>query len=115
MTIKPFQISVGDETLADLRVRLSLTRFTTPSDSTYSAAGTDSGYLRDLVSYWADEYDWRAAERKLNTYSHYLADIDGQVVRFVRLRGRRPENAPSTLAGDARQFRWTRRCHGQRG
>jgi pimeloyl-ACP methyl ester carboxylesterase len=97
MTIKPFRIDVRDETLADLRLRLSLTRFTTPSDSTYWAAGTDPGYLRDLVSYWADGYDWRAAERRLNSYSHYLADIDGQVVHFVRLPGRQTATAPAPL------------------
>ena len=48
----PFRIFVADDVLDDLRARLARTRFTAASDSTYWAAGTDPGYLRELVAYW---------------------------------------------------------------
>ena len=77
MTVKSFQIRVSDDILNDLRSRLARTRFTAASDTAFWAAGTDPGYLRDLVTYWAHEFDWRAAERALNAYPHYLAEIAG--------------------------------------
>jgi pimeloyl-ACP methyl ester carboxylesterase len=97
MTVKPFQIHVSDDVLTDLRERLARTRFTTASDTEYWAAGTDPGYLRDLVRYWADGFDWRAAERALNAYPQYLAEVGGRWVHFVHLRGRVPEGAPPPL------------------
>jgi pimeloyl-ACP methyl ester carboxylesterase len=97
MTVTPFRISVSDDVLSDLRDRLARTRFTTASDAAYWAAGVDPGYLRELIAYWADGYDWRAAEAALNTYPQYLAEVDGQQVHFVHLRGNRPEGAPAPL------------------
>ncbi len=97
MTVKSFQICIPDEVLADLRFRLSRTRFTTASDAAFWAAGTDPGYLRDLVSYWADGFDWRASERALNAYPHCVAEVGGRSVHFVHLRGKVAEGAPSPM------------------
>ncbi|MGW0466687.1 epoxide hydrolase family protein [Streptomyces sp. NPDC003027] len=97
MTVTPFRISVSDDVLHDLRHRLTRTLYTEPSDPTPWAAGTDPGHLRELVSYWADGFDWAKAETRLNTYPQYLADVDGRPVHFVRLRGRTAEGAPAPL------------------
>jgi pimeloyl-ACP methyl ester carboxylesterase len=97
MTVKPFQIDVSDDILRDLRDRLARTRFTAASDAAFWAAGTDPGYLRDLVSYWADGFDWRAAEKVLNSYPHYVAEVAGRRVHFVHLRGQVAEGAPAPL------------------
>ena len=88
MTVKSFQICVADDVLSDLRSRLVRARFTEASDTEFWGAGTDPRYLRDLVTYWADGFDWRAAERALNAYPHYLAEVGGRWVHFVHLRGK---------------------------
>lgn len=93
----PFRVSVSDDVLHDLRTRLKRTLFTVPSDSAYWAAGTDPGYLRELVAYWADAFDWRAAESALNAFPQYVAEVAGRRVHFVHLRGRRPAGAPAPL------------------
>lgn len=92
--MQEFQISVPDDVIDDLRTRLSRTRFTTASDSTYWAAGVDPGYLRDLVAYWADGFDWRAAEKALNGYPQFIADQ----VHFVHVRGKGPAPTPLILS-----------------
>ena len=97
MTVKSFQIRVADDVLSDLRSRLVRTRFTEASDTEFWAAGTDPGYLRGLVAYWADGFDWRAAERALNAYPHYLAEVGGRWVHFVHLRGQVAAGAPAPL------------------
>jgi hypothetical protein len=51
-------------------------------------AGTDLGYLRDLLAYWADGFDWRAQERWPNGFCHFRAGIDGARVHFVHERAR---------------------------
>jgi pimeloyl-ACP methyl ester carboxylesterase len=97
MTAKSFRICVSDDVLNDLRMRLARTRFTAASDPAFRAAGTDPGYLRELVTYWADGFDWRAAERVLNTYPHYVAEVAGRRVHFVHLRAAAREGTPGPL------------------
>ncbi|GHC51577.1 epoxide hydrolase family protein [Streptomyces flavofungini] len=97
MTVTPFRIAVPDDVLSDLRARLTRTRFTTASDSAHWAAGTDPDHLRDLVAYWADGFDWRAAEAALNELPHQMAEVAGAPVHFIHFRARRPEGAPAPL------------------
>lgn len=106
MTVSQFQIHVPDDVLADLRARLRRTLFTSASDSAYWTAGTDPGYLRDLVAYWADGFDWRRAEAGLNAFPQYTAEVAGRRVHFVHLRARRPggiQTTQTTQAPDSSQ------------
>jgi pimeloyl-ACP methyl ester carboxylesterase len=92
MSVIPFRIDVSDDVLADLRTRVARTRFTSASGSEPWAAGADPAYLRSLLDHWADGFDWRAAEERLNALPHHLADLDGQRIHFVHVRaaGGRP-------------------------
>ena len=94
MHIEPFQISVSDVEIDDLRRRLRDSRWasTTPSESWQQ--GTDTTWLRELVKYWADSFDWRAAERGLNQQPQFMADVNGQRVHFVHRRGVGPQPYP---------------------
>jgi pimeloyl-ACP methyl ester carboxylesterase len=83
---------VPDAELDDLRVRLRRTRLPTILPSPAWEAGADLTYIRDLAVYWADEFDWRSAERGLNELPQFTASVDGQRVHFVHIRSsvRRP-------------------------
>jgi len=70
--MEPFTINVSDDVLLDLRDRLRRTRFTEPSGTGWDA-GTDVAYLRELVDYWANQFDWRAAEARLNAYPQFFS------------------------------------------
>ena len=59
-----FSVRVSDEVLADLRARIANTRWPGPAPGAPWEQGTDLGYLRDLLGYWADGFDWRARERR---------------------------------------------------
>jgi pimeloyl-ACP methyl ester carboxylesterase len=97
MTATPFRIAIPHDVLDDLHARLARTRFTMASDSASWAAGADPGYLRELVDYWADGFDWCTAVTALNAYPHYVAEIAGRQVHFIHVRGKRAEGAPAPL------------------
>ena len=63
--IEPFQISVPDSALADLKARLKNTRFPDEVPDTGWEYGTNLAYLKELVEYWRDKYDWRTHERQI--------------------------------------------------
>ena len=71
--------------LDDLRGGSS-TRWPSAAPGEPWAQGTDLAYLRELVAYWADGFDWRAAERGLNAFPQFVADVDGVRVHFVHVR-----------------------------
>jgi pimeloyl-ACP methyl ester carboxylesterase len=97
MTLTRFTIDVPDDVLADLRQRLERTRFTDSSDPRPWSAGVDPSYLRKLLGYWADGFDWRAREAELNRFPQFLADVDGCRVHFVHARGDRSDGNPAPL------------------
>jgi len=94
MDIHPFTIAVADDVLADLRRRLAATRWPDEVDGAGWDYGANLAYLKDLVAYWRDGFDWRAQEATLNQYAQYRADIDGVSVHFVHERGRGPSPLP---------------------
>lgn len=94
----PFHIEVSDEMLDDLRSRLRRTRFTPRTGAQPWVAGTDPDYLHELVTYWAERFDWRAQEAQLNALAHYQATVDGRRLHFVRLSAERSANSDAPLA-----------------
>ena len=94
---EPFTVSVSDEVLADLRARIGNTRWPGDAPDESWAQGTDLAYLRDLLGYWADGFDWRAQERWLNGFRHFRAEIDGVRVHFVHERARSGRGIPLIL------------------
>jgi pimeloyl-ACP methyl ester carboxylesterase len=81
-----FEIHVEDAVLDDLRDRLARTRYPDQIDGTGWEYGIPTDYLRELVEYWRDTYDWRAQEARLNELEHFRTRIDGQSIHFVHAR-----------------------------
>ncbi|MGW5733105.1 MULTISPECIES: epoxide hydrolase family protein [Streptomyces] len=86
----PFTIAVPDEALRDLQARLRQTRWTDKVAEGW-AYGSDVTYLKDLCAYWADGYDWRKQEARLNEFDHFRAEIDGVGVHFLHQRSANPD------------------------
>ena len=95
--IEPYEIRVEDPVLDDLRDRLARTRFPDQIEGTGWEYGVDVGYLRDLVSYWHDTYDWRAQEEALNRFDHFRTTVDGQGIHFIHARSGDPDALPLLL------------------
>ena len=82
--LEPTPIRVPDEVLDDLRARLSLTRPPLDERNADWSYGVPDSYVRELVAYWRDGYDWRQAEAAINAYEHYQVSVAGVPWRCVR-------------------------------
>jgi microsomal epoxide hydrolase len=96
-TVAPFRVAVPDAVLDDLRRRLAATRYPEPLPGAGWDYGTDQDYLRELVDYWRDGYDWRATEARLNQLDHARTELDGQTIHFVHARSPRSDARPLLL------------------
>jgi pimeloyl-ACP methyl ester carboxylesterase len=87
---EPFSSQTSPEVLADLRARLRATRWPdAPEDAGWSM-GTDLAYLRELVAYWAEGFDWPAQEAALNRLPRFRTTVGGLGVHVVHARADRP-------------------------
>ena len=83
---EPFTLHTDPAVLEDLRARLRATRWPdAPEDAGWSL-GTDVEYLRELVAYWADGFDWPAQEAALARLPHFRVPLGGLNVHFVHAR-----------------------------
>jgi epoxide hydrolase len=92
-----FEIRVDDSVLDDLRDRLALTRLPDQIEGTGWEYGIPVDYVRELVEYWRDTYDWRAQEARLNELAHFRTSIDGQSIHFIHARSPHAEAFPLLL------------------
>src|SRR4029453_13607505 len=94
MRSEPFRIAVSDEVLTDLREPLARPRFPDEIAGSEWGYGSALGYIRELVAYWRDRYDWRAAEAQLNAFAQFRAEVGGLGIHFIHERGRGPAPLP---------------------
>src|SRR5438034_9764905 len=95
--LEPFAIAVGQGVLDDLRRRIQQARWPDQLPRVGWEQGTELDYLRELLAYWADGFDWRAQEHELNRLNHYRAELDGLGVHFIHQRGNAEAPIPLVL------------------
>ena len=87
---EPFTLRTAPAVLEDLRARLRATRWPdAPEDAGWSL-GTDLAYLRELVAYWANGFDWPAQELALARLPHFRVGLGGLGIHFVHARAVAP-------------------------
>jgi pimeloyl-ACP methyl ester carboxylesterase len=91
MELTPFRLDVPDGDLDDLRDRLRRTRW--PERETVAgddgldwSQGAPLSYMEELCAYWADEYDWRKVEARVNALPQFRAMIDGLGIHLLHVR-----------------------------
>ena len=96
-TPDPYTLHIPDPALADLRERLAHTRFPDQTPGEPWVHGTDLAWLRELVAYWRDDFDWRAEEAKLNAFPQYRVALHGIDLHFLHVPGQGPTPRPLLL------------------
>jgi pimeloyl-ACP methyl ester carboxylesterase len=84
--IRPFQVEIPKEQIDDLRRRIAATRLPSKELVTDRSQGVQLATIQELASYWANEYDWRRAEAKLNALPQFATEIDGVDIHFIHVR-----------------------------
>ena len=97
MQPEPFSVHIEDELLEDLRNRLAATRWPNELPGTGWDYGSNLDYMKELVDYWRNDFDWRAQEALINSFSHYKADVEGIGIHFICERGHGPNPMPLVI------------------
>ena len=97
MKIEPFRIDVPQGEIDALRTRLADTRWAPEPNNEDWTYGVNGTYLRELMTYWQDGFDWRAQEARINRFPQFRTEIDGVPIHFIHVRGKGPDPVPIVL------------------
>jgi pimeloyl-ACP methyl ester carboxylesterase len=92
--VRPFTVQISDTTLADLRERLARTRWPNEEPVDDWSQGLPLAYAKELCHYWEHDYDFAAAEARLNAFPQSLTEIDGLDIHFLHVRSPEPNAFP---------------------
>src|SRR5207344_595059 len=95
--IRPYKIHTTDQELDDLKRRLRATRWPdaeTPGDW---SQGIPLAYVQEVCAYWAERYDWRATEARLNRFPQFTTTIDGVDIHGLHVRSPHPDALPIVI------------------
>ena len=56
--------------------------------------GVPLATVQALAKHWADEYDWRKVEAKLNALPQFITEIDGLDIHFVHVKSKHEDALP---------------------
>jgi pimeloyl-ACP methyl ester carboxylesterase len=92
--IRPFHFKASDEALADLRKRIAATRWPKKETVADPSQGVQLATMQKLAHYWANEYDWRKVEARLNALPQFMTTIDGLDIHFIHVRSKHANALP---------------------
>ncbi len=84
--VTPFTIAIPDADLDDLKQRLHATRFPDKETPDDWSQGIPLQYVKEVVKYWAEQYDWRKREKALNRFPQFRTTIDSVNIHFIHAR-----------------------------
>jgi pimeloyl-ACP methyl ester carboxylesterase len=85
-TIRPFRVNVPQESIAEMRRRISAARWPSKELVNDRSQGVQLSTLREVARFWSTEYDWKRCEARLNALPQFTTDIDGVNIHFIHVR-----------------------------
>ena len=92
--IRPFRDNVPEAELAELRRRISATKWPERETVTDASQGVQLATIQALAHYWATEYDWRKCEARLTALPNFITEIDGLDIHFIHVRSKHDNALP---------------------
>ena len=84
--LRPFHVDVAEAELTELRRRIKSTRLPEKEPVADMSQGVPLATVQKLARYWADDYDWRKCEARINAFPNFITEIDGLDIHFIHAR-----------------------------
>jgi pimeloyl-ACP methyl ester carboxylesterase len=92
--VRPFAVEIPEEEIADLRRRISATRWSERETVADESQGVQLETMEELARYWGKEYDFGRLEARLNAFPQFVTEIDGLDIHFIHVRSQHEEALP---------------------
>jgi pimeloyl-ACP methyl ester carboxylesterase len=92
--VAPYTIETSDQELADLKLRLAMTRWPDKETPADWSQGIPLAYMKELKDYWESDYDWPDRLAKINQWPGYKTEIQGLNIHFLHIRSNEANARP---------------------
>ena len=92
--IRPFRFRATDGNLADLKRRIVATKWPDRELVSDDTQGVRLATMQKLADYWANHYDWRKVEARLDALPQFITNIDGVDIHFIHVKSRHANALP---------------------
>ncbi len=92
--VRPFQVEIPEEELAELRRRIEATRWPSSELVDDRSQGVQLATMQALARYWTTDYDWRKCEERLNALPQFTTEIDGVDIHFIHVKSPHDDALP---------------------
>jgi pimeloyl-ACP methyl ester carboxylesterase len=96
--VRPFVVDIAESELEDLRARIAATRWPEAETVDDWSQGVPLAYTRELAEYWANSYDWRRWESRMNGLGQFMTAIDGLDIHFLHIRSPHDNARPMIIS-----------------
>ena len=93
-SIRPFKFHATDEQLADLKRRIAATKWPSRELVADDTQGVQLATMQKVADYWANQYDWRKVEARLNALPMFVTNIDGVDIHFIHVKSKNANALP---------------------
>lgn len=97
MKMTPFTVDIHEDDIQELKRRLDRTRWPDELPGADWEYGIPLSFMKDMIACWKEEFDWRAVERRINSFSNCIATIDGMDIHFVYEKGSGSNSLPIVI------------------
>jgi hypothetical protein len=87
-------VEIPEEDIVDVGRRIAAVRLPSTELVDDRSQGVQLAMIRELVRYWATEYDWRRCEARLNALEQFKTEIDGVDIHFIHVKSRHEDALP---------------------
>jgi len=95
--IRPFTVEVPERQIEDLKLRLAQTRWPNKELVEDREQGVQLDTMQNLAKYWAERYDWRNFEARLNQLPQFTTTIDGIDIHFIHVKSPHTDALPAII------------------
>lgn len=92
--VSPYIIETSDQELADLKLRLAMTRWPDKETPADWSQGIPLAYMKELKDYWESDYDWPDRLAKINQWPGYKTELQGLNIHFQHIRSNEASARP---------------------
>ena len=92
--IQPFKSAIPQQILDDLKSRIKNTRWPDEIVNSGWTFGANLSYIKELSEYWLHHFDWIKTEDEINAWPNFIAEIDGNKIHFLHIKGKSRKKLP---------------------
>ena len=96
--MRPFRIEIPAETLERIRSQVADYPWHEMPDDGGWVYGTNLDYMKELCSYWVEDFNWQRQEQAINRFSHFIAPVNGIDLHFIHEKGSGPKPLPLLIS-----------------